>query len=151
MSEPTLLQQLLPVGTLLLGAGIASLGRRNESRRKAAELLVEIDRKVWTKGGDGDWLDLQVYLGQLEVALRSAGVPQRLVDDLSRAAVAHWRAAEHSGDPDVGLYILGDEVDRLRSSKGRALDWLDRPWKLYRRWRAFRSVPAVAEDATRAA
>lgn len=141
MSEPSLLQQLLPVGTLLLGTGISSLGRRNEGRRKAAELLAEIDRKVWTKGGDGDWLDLQVYLGQLQVALRFAGVPQRLVNDLSRAAEAHWQAAEHSGDPDVGWYLRGDENDRLRSSKGRVLDWLDRPWKIFGRWRAFRSVP----------
>ncbi|MBG6069467.1 hypothetical protein [Micromonospora ureilytica] len=68
-------------------------------------------------------------------------MPQGLVDDLSGAAVAHWEAAERSGDPDIGWYILGDEIDRPRPSKGWLLDWLDRPWKIILRWRAFRAVP----------
>ena len=108
---------------------------------KAEMHLAEIDRRVWTKGGDNDWLDLQVYLGQLQVALRVAGVPQRLIDDLSDSASAHWQAVEDSGHDEIGWWVTGNETEELQASKGRVLDWLDRPWKVLSRWRAFRAVP----------
>ncbi|WP_027646584.1 hypothetical protein [Salinispora pacifica] len=118
---------------------MSRFGRRGDSRRAAAEQLAELDRLVWAKGGENDWLDLQVYLGRLQVALRTAGVPWRLVKRLRNAAVGHWRAVEHSGDPEVGWIALGSEPDKFAAAKDAVLDWLDRPWHFWRKLRAWRA------------
>jgi hypothetical protein len=125
-----LLDRLLPVATLLLGAGIARLGKRSDAKRVAAEQLAELRRFVWQKGGEDDWLNLQVFLGRLTVALRTAGVPQRLVSDLNKATRAHWHSVEDSGDPDAGWVVDGEHVERLDSVETRVLDMLDRPWHI---------------------
>ncbi|MFG1651877.1 hypothetical protein ACGFIE_18330 [Micromonospora sp. NPDC049275] len=125
--------------TLLIGAGLSRFGRRSDSRRTAAEQLAELDRLVWAKGGENNWLDLQVYLGRLRVALRTAGVPWRLVKRLQKAAVDHWMAVEHSGDDEVGWFVLGTHPDKLAAAKDAVLDWLDRPWHFWRKLRAWRT------------
>jgi hypothetical protein len=51
---------VLPV---TLGLGVAGA---------ASDKLAELQKYVWKKGGEEDWIDLQVYLGRLRVALRSA-------------------------------------------------------------------------------
>jgi hypothetical protein len=62
------MDRLLRVATLLLGAGIAGLGKRSDPKRVAAEQLGELRRFVWQKGGEDDWVNLQVFLGRLKVA-----------------------------------------------------------------------------------
>lgn len=139
MAEPDLWDRLLPVGTLLLGAALARVSRRAEARRVAAEQLAELQRRVWTKGGEEDWLDLQVYLGRLRVALSTAGVPTRVIRRLKTAAEQLWEALVHSGDPDIGWYVHGDEDKALDQATEAVLRWLDRPWKIWGRWRAWRA------------
>ena len=132
--------RLLPIGTLLLGTALARYGQRGDARIRASEELAGLIRQVWTKGGDTDWIDLQVHLGQLAVALRVAGVPWCLVRELRRAAEQFWDAIEELPN-DMGWGILtdpNDSNDRLRLVTEAVTDWLDRPWHVLRRWRALR-------------
>ena len=138
--DTDLIDRLLPVATLLLGAGIARMGKRGDARRAAAEQLAELRRVVWKKGGDGDWIELNVFMGRLTVALRTTGVPQRLVSGLQHAAIAHWKSVELVPDPEIVSAVSRSASLRLEQAQGRVLDWLDRPWHVVRRWRAFRAA-----------
>ncbi len=130
------LDRVLPVITLLLGAGVARVGKKSEWRHRAAEELAEIDRHVWKKGGEDDFIDLQVYLGRLTVGLRKAGVPWTLVRGVRDAAVVAWTNVRQEEDGTWGIDPRAAlRVDLVRDC---VLDWLDRPWHLHRRWRAWR-------------
>jgi hypothetical protein len=146
-----LLDRVLPVATLLLGVGIGRFGRTSDAKRIAAEQLVELRRFVWQKGSEDDWLSLQVFLGRVTVALRTAGVPRRLVSELNKAARAHWHSVENSGDPDAGWVVDGEQVERLDNVETRVLDLLNRPWHIRAPLRvmanhaAARLVPRLAD------
>ena len=144
MNRAEVLDRLLPVATLILGAWIARLGRRGDLRRTAADQLAELKRPIWTKGGDTDWVDLQVYLGRLRVALRGAGVPELLVRELRVAAEKFWQELVDSLDGDIGWWVEGSANEQLSRIEGAVLDWLDRPWHVVRRMKAIRVVKREA-------
>lgn len=78
-----ILDRLLPIFTLLLGSLLGWFLQRTESaharRLAAGEVLAELRRYVWKKGGDDDWLNLQVFLGRLRAHSRGAGVPEAVI------------------------------------------------------------------------
>lgn len=145
--------QVLPVITLLIGAGLTRVGKRGEARRVAGEQMAELHRPLWTKGGEGDYIDLRVFLGRLHVALRAAGVPERLAKELRDAALQYWQAIEYHpemGDGDEGGWGIthGRAHERFETAEAAVLDWLDRPWHLVRRARAWRAISSVQEKPT---
>lgn len=120
---------LIPVATLIVGFFLSQMPKRTEARRTAGEKLAELRRHVWEKGTDSEWLDLQVYLGQLRVALRLAGVSAPSVSELLNAANAFWEKVEHSGDESVGWVNMDNETTgRLAAAEEAVLKALDRGW-----------------------
>jgi hypothetical protein len=120
--------RLLPIATLLLGSLLTWFLQRSDTavtrRVVAGETLAELHRHIWTKGGDDDWLGLQVYLGTLRVRLRAAGVPDGIGDVLRDAAEEHWRAIEYASG--AGWILLNDDgisasLDSAENAAYRAL------------------------------
>ena len=128
--------RLLPVITLLLGAWLTWLVQRAEAGRTArlaaGELVAEVRKHVWTRGGEEDWLNLQVFLGRLRVHLTSAGVPAQVVRTLTEAAEAHWNALEE--DPEVGWLIRGNaEIAALGQAEEVVYVYLNSGGRWWRR------------------
>jgi hypothetical protein len=61
--------------------------------------------------------------------------------------VDHWQGVRDSGEPEVGWYLAPGAGEKFSLAKECVLDWLDRPWHLLKRWRAWRRAPSVGVDA----
>jgi hypothetical protein len=133
---------LLPIITLLLGAGIGWIVKRSDTRRtealEAGDILSELPNYVWRQGGDESWINLQVFLSRVRIRLRAAGVPDVVAMEVRRAAVQHWRGV-HEVDDDYGSDILAansDDVTLLNRAVDDAQLWLFRRPNWLRRRRA---------------
>lgn len=140
------LNQLIPVGIFAAGLLVARVGRRASAREAAALKVSELRRYAWPNGTDNDWIDMQVYLGQLRVALRTAGVPRRVEQRLRDSVITHHQAAEHIGG-DVGWGINTTASHDLDAAESWVLDWLDRPWHVIRRGGAWRAAKTAIQPA----
>ena len=73
---------MLPVITLLVGAGLNQLqgerGTRRADRREARAVLSDWPKRVWADEAEQSPLDTQVWIQELEVALRNAGLSQEV-------------------------------------------------------------------------
>lgn len=127
------LDRILPILTLLLGAVLTFFLQRSDSgysRRVAAgDLLADMRRQVWSKDTSAGWVDLQVYLGRLRVHLREVGVPEQIIASLSDAAESFWNATEE--DSEQGLVLVNGvaisaELDR---AEARVHMWLRNDWQ----------------------
>src|SRR5690349_4667047 len=91
------LGSLLPVATLLLGAGLANLLKFSELRRNlcldAADQLAEMPALLWDKADPDAWINLNVALGRLSIRLNLAGIHPDLTDRVRDSATAFWRSA----------------------------------------------------------
>lgn len=104
--------------------------------------MLEIDRQLWTVGGEDDYIELRIALGRLKASLRRAGLPVAMVNKVETYGVDFWRSVEHTNDPEVGMIVgsvVGAKFDRLRDL---AVQRLDQPWRLLRNHRAWKSLDA---------
>ena len=98
------LQTVVPVATLLLGTWIGWLLKRVDTRRAAqidaGDTLAEVPRYMWTRGADGDYLNLQVFLGRLRIRLKAAEVPAPEIATLVEAVTKAWSGLHQAEGPD---------------------------------------------------
>ena len=121
---------LVPVCTLLLGAGLTRGTRRGDARHDADVELAEITRFLWAKfKTDQDYIDLQVALAKLGATLRRAGVPYELVSALKEAGRRFWIEVQDSRDPEIGLYIHPERSDQFDQLVEAVQAYLHRPWR----------------------
>lgn len=124
--------KLLPVGTLIIGGLLGWAVQRDAARREAriaaGDLLAEVRRPVWTKGGENDWVDLQVFLGKLRVRLLGAGVAPEVVDWVVGAADQHWQHVEYEPSAE-SLVLRGKAGDGLDEASTAAQAWLVGRWR----------------------
>jgi hypothetical protein len=89
---------LLPIITLLIGAGLGSFVKRGELRTtmrlEAADQLAELPTFLWATGGSEDWVNLNAALDRLAIRLRLAGVPGVLMEEFKHTAIAFWEGVE---------------------------------------------------------
>lgn len=70
---------------------------------------------------------MQEAVTDLIIALRQAGAPAELVEEVRPATEGSWRAQEDSGDEEIGYVIFGnDNPDHVRyvNMKDAAAAWL---------------------------
>ena len=127
------LDRLLPIITLLIGAVLTFFLQRSDSgysrRLAAGDLLADLRRQVWYKDSADGWVNMQVDLGRLRVHLREVGVPEQVIASLSEAAEAFWNATHE--DPEQGLVLVDGaateaELDR---AEARVHMWLRNDWR----------------------
>lgn len=130
---------LLPIVTLLIGAGWGNFIKRSELRTtmriEAADLLADLPTYLWATGGEDDWVNLNAALDRVAVRLQLAGVPAVLMSDFKISAITFWRNIE-SGPTDNGrtLYVGDDAVARRWSTLSVYIsEYLGRP-NAVRRW-----------------
>lgn len=135
-----LLDRVLPIVTLLIGALLTFLLQRAEggyTRRLAAgDLLADLRRHVWSRAEPDGWVSFQVYLGRLRIYLREAGVPERVTRSLGSAAEDFWSAVEEAPDQTLvmddeqiatALEVAENRVHMfLRTGWSRVVEWRDR-------------------------
>ena len=142
------LQNSIPVITLLLGAWIGWFLKRGDTRRaaqlEAGDTLAELPRFVWTKGADGDYQNLQVYLGRLRIRLKAAEVPQHEIDTLIRVAREHWSDLYETSGPDgEDSWGVSTELhDQLNAALDGVQGYLLASWKKRRELRRAGTSPA---------
>jgi hypothetical protein len=119
---------VLPVVTLLIGAWLTSANKRSEVRNtmrlEAADLLAELPIVAWTKGGEGDLLNLEKALSRLGARLSLAGMPAEMIAEMSDRSKAFWHGVyetEHRADPWAVDVDLGDFFTTMTAYVG---DWL---------------------------
>lgn len=124
--------KLIPVGTLVLGASLTSIQAAwqglGSARRTALEFVAEHPRFMWTKGSETGWVELQVYLRRLHGALRLAGVPPAYVAGFTQALTAFWHSVEEHPDEEVGLIGDTERGHELDVQLERLYPWLHSPW-----------------------
>ena len=127
------LDRLLPIFTLLIGASLTYVLQRSDSgysrRLAAGNLLADLRRLVWSKDTPDGWVNVQVYLGRLRVHLREVGVPEQIIASLSDAAEAFWNATEEVAEEGLVL-VRGNEVAaELDRAEARVHMWLRNDWR----------------------
>lgn len=147
-----LLDRLLPIITLLIGALLTFFLQRAESgytrRLAAGDLLADLRRHVWSRFEPDGWVSFQVYLGRLRFHLREAGVPERVTQSLATAAEQFWSAVEE-GESEV--VMTDDRVAvQLEVAENRVHMFLRTGWSRLVEWRDRREVVQWVTDEQQA-
>lgn len=97
---------LLPVATLLLGAGLANFLKINELRRSlrldAADQLAALPTLLWDKTTPNASQNLHTAVGRLTIRLSLAGIHPDLVERIRDVAFKFWRNVHVIGENDDG-------------------------------------------------
>ncbi|GAA4115915.1 hypothetical protein GCM10022215_15220 [Nocardioides fonticola] len=129
----SLLDQILPVVTLLIGSGLTYLIQQSESgssrRIRAGELLADLRPHVWSKDDEEGWMGLQVYLGRLRINLLEARVPELVVVSLRDAAEEFWRQTDFHEYEHVLVITNDAAAQALDAAENRVNLWLRRDWR----------------------
>jgi hypothetical protein len=112
---PDAFDSLLPVATLLLGAGLANLLKFSELRRglrlDAADQLAEIPALLWNKADPDSWIKLNSALSRLSIRLNLAGVHPDLIERVQDSAIAFWSSAHVVDQNDEGdIWTVGEDA-----------------------------------------
>jgi hypothetical protein len=128
---------LLPIFTLLLGAGWGNLLKRGELRNamrlEAADQLAELPAKLWSKGEPDDWVRMNTAVDRLTMRLGLAGVPTVVAAKLAAAASEFWDdvheldAGAHGDELAVGTAVK-DSWDGIAAAVGELLS-SSNPWQ----------------------
>ena len=104
---------VLPILTLLLGAGLANFIKFSELRKSlrldAADQLAELSPLLWSRGERDGWQRLNVAVSRLSIRLNLAGVHPDLVERLRASAIDFWQSAYVIGQDDDGDVWTADE------------------------------------------
>ncbi len=97
---------ILPVVTLLLGAGLANLLKLSELRKSlrldAADQLGDLPALLWNKVDPDGWLRMNAAVSRLAIRLSLAGVHPDLTERVRVSAIEFWRSVHVVGDDDRG-------------------------------------------------
>jgi hypothetical protein len=110
---PDAFDALLPVATLLLGAGLANFLKFTELRRSlrldAADQLAEIPALLWNKTDPDAWIAMRAALSRLSIRLNLAGVHPDLIERVRDSANAFWHSVHVVGQDDDGdVWTVGE-------------------------------------------
>jgi hypothetical protein len=129
---------VLPVLTLILGAWLARWTKKSDVRSamriESADLLADLPSKLWAKGGDDDWVNLNAALSRLSIRLAMTGLPSAMATALADSAITFWRAVEEAHTPEGVMMIINspDDAAWLRMS-ALVSDWLSTNSAIHRR------------------
>jgi len=104
---------ILPVATLLLGAGLANFLKLSELRRNlcldAADQLAELPAFLLNKTGPNAWLEMNAAVSRLSIRLNLAGVHPRLTERVRLSALSVWHSVHVIGQNDEGdVWSVGE-------------------------------------------
>jgi hypothetical protein len=110
------IESLIPVATLLLGAGLANLLKFTELRRSlrldAADQLAEVPALLWNKSDPNAWIKMNAAMSRLAIRLNLAGVHPELTERLQKSASAFWHSVYSMGHDDEGeVWGVGTAAD----------------------------------------
>lgn len=145
---------ILPVATLLLGAGLANFLKLSELRKNlrldAADQLAELPALLWSKTDPDAWLKLNAAVSRLSIRLNLAGVYPDMTERVRVSAIAFWQSVHVMGQDDEGdVWSVGETsgetwteapavVAELLGTNSRIKSWWvgRRARKLLRKWDA---------------
>lgn len=108
---------ILPVATLLLGAGLANFLKLSELRKSlrldAADLLAELPALLWDKTEPDGWIKMNAAASRLSIRLNLAGVHPDLTERVRDSAIAFWQSVHV-----VGQDRNGDDVWSVGENSG---------------------------------
>lgn len=97
---------ILPVATLLIGAGLANFLKFSELRKSlrldAADQLAELPALLWDKAGPDAWLKMNAAASRLSIRLNLAGVHPDLTERVRDSAIVFWQGVHVIGQSDEG-------------------------------------------------
>lgn len=107
---------ILPVATLLLGAGLANVLKLSEVRRNlrldAADQLAEFPALLWDKTNPDAWLKMNTAVSRLSIRLNLAGIHTDLTERVRSSAIAFWQSVHVVGQDDEGdVWSVGESSD----------------------------------------
>lgn len=113
---------ILPVATLILGAGLANFLKFSELRRsirlEAADQLAALPVLLWDKTDPEAWLKLNAATSRLSIRLNVAGVHPDLAERLRDSAIVFWRSVHVVGhDEDGDIWVIGESADESWNEK----------------------------------
>ena len=105
---------ILPVVTLLLGAGLANFLKLSELRRSlrldAADQLAQLPTLLWNKTDPDAWLTMSAAVSRLAIRLNLAGIHPELVARLQDSAIAYSNSIHVVGqDSDGDVWTVGED------------------------------------------
>jgi hypothetical protein len=137
----------LPIVTLVLGAFLASFGRRSQirdtMRLEAADMLVELPTLLWAKGQDGAWRAFETERDRLVIRLNMAGVPRHMVTNFAVSAQHFWDNVIEDDEPEP--YIMGPDMQPWMITSALMADYLGTN-SPFRRWRIRRAFAKEVES-----
>lgn len=108
--------KVLPIATLVIGAGGTNFLKRGELRRaavlEAGDQLGELPSYMWAKGHENGWIELNNAIERLTVRLSLAGVPDEMTVELASAARWFWRSVEEHDVPEGTVLGVDHDADR---------------------------------------
>lgn len=138
----------LPIVTLVLGAFLASFGRRSQvrdtMRLEAADMLVELPALLWARGQDGAWRAFETARDRLVIRLNIAGVPRHMVTHFTASAQHFWDNVIEDDEPEP--WIRGVDMEPWTVSSALMADYLGTS-NPFRRWRIRRVFAKEVESA----
>lgn len=107
---------VLPVATLLLGAGLANFLKLSELRKSlrldAADQLGEIPALLWNKSDRDGWLKMNAAVSRLVIRLSLAGIHPDLIARVRASALGFWNSVHEVGDDEQGeIWSVGDAAN----------------------------------------
>ena len=101
---------LLPVATLVLGAGLANFLKLSELRKnlrlEAGDQLGELPALLWNKSDRDGWLKMNSALSRLVIRLILAGVHPDLTERVRISALGFWNSVHVVGDDERGENLV---------------------------------------------
>jgi hypothetical protein len=143
---------ILPVATLLLGAGLANYVKLTELQRNlrldAADQLADLPALLWDKTGHDAWLKVNTAVSRLVIRLNLAGVHPDLTERVRDSAVSFWHSVHAVGqNDDSDVWSVGEHsgetwmevsavVAELLGTNNRIRSWWigRRAAKLMKKW-----------------
>lgn len=109
-------ESILPIATLLIGAGLANFLKLSESRKNlrlnAADQLAELPNLLWNKTEPEAWLTMNAALSRLSIRLILAGVHPDLTERVRVSAISFWQSVYVIGQDDEGdVWSVGESSD----------------------------------------
>lgn len=130
---------MLPVATLLLGAGLANLLKLSEIRKHqrldAADQLASLPSFLWDKEDSGAWIKMNAAVSRLAIRLNLAGVHPDLTERVRTSAIEFWNSVHPAGEDEQGqVWSVGEDphetwteisavVAELLGTNSRVMGW----------------------------
>lgn len=134
---------ILPVATLLLGAGLANFLKlselRNSLRLDAADQLADLPPLLWNRTSPDAWLAMNAAVSRLTIRLNLVGVHSELTARVQDSAIAFWESVHVVGQDDQGdVWSVGESADETWTEASAVVAELLGTNSQLKRWRISR-------------